>query len=285
MEDHTDRITSPIAAFFDLDKTVISKSSTLAFGLPFYRHGLISRADALRSVAAQMLYRTAGAGPGQMERIRAWVCGLCRGWPVDRVNAIVAQYLDELVLPYVYAEARELMAAHRAAGHDVMIVSTSGHEIVDPIARVIGVDDVIATRMTVAGGHYTGEIEFYAYGEGKAVRIRELAAERGYRLPDCFAYSDSATDLPLLGTVGHPRAVNPDRALRQAAMARGWPVLEFTGTVPAARRARRRGGDPPRPAQGQVGGMNPPVRDMPPGDLADITNRSRAGLSKLADSS
>ena len=81
--------------------------------------------------------------------------------------------------------------------------------------------------MQVAAGRYTGQMDFYAYGEAKAARVRELAAERGYRLQDCYAYSDSATDLPLLKTVGHPHAVNPDRTLRRIARQLGWPVLEF----------------------------------------------------------
>jgi HAD superfamily hydrolase (TIGR01490 family) len=217
----------PVAVFFDLDKTVIAKSSTLAFARPFYQHGLISRSDALRSVVGHLVFRIAGANHHQMERIRDWVSGLCRGWPVDRVTEIVARYLDELILPYVYAEARALIDAHRDAGQDVIIVSTSGHEVVDPIARLLGVDSVIATRMQVAGGRYTGAIEFYAYGEAKANRVRELAAERGYRLADCYAYSDSATDLPLLRAVGHPHAVNPDRTLRRVAQQHGWPILEF----------------------------------------------------------
>ena len=222
------RTTPAVAAFFDLDKTVISKSSTLAFGRSFYRHGLISRSDAMRTVACQLVFRLAGANHGQMERIRDWVSNLARGWPVERVTDIVTRYLDELILPYVYAEARALIAAHREAGQDVIIVSSSGHEVVDPIARLLGADSVIATRMQVAGGRYTGQVEFYAYGEAKAARVRELSAERGYRLADCYAYSDSVTDLPLLQVVGHPHAVNPDRSLRRIAARCGWPVLEFS---------------------------------------------------------
>jgi HAD superfamily hydrolase (TIGR01490 family) len=228
VEGHAGRTTPVIAAFFDLDKTVISKSSTLAFGRPFYQHGLISRADAVRTAACQLVFKFAGANHGQMERIRDWVGELTRGWPVERVTDIVTRYLDELILPYIYAEARALIAAHREAGQDVIIVSSSGHEVVDPIARLLGADSVIATRMQVSGGRYTGEVEFYAYGEAKAARVRELAAERGYRLADCYAYSDSATDLPLLQVVGRPHAVNPDRTLRRIAARRGWPVLDFS---------------------------------------------------------
>ena len=242
VEGPVEHLAPAVAAFFDLDKTVISKSSTLAFGRPFYRYGLISRADALRSVACQLVFRLAGANHGQMERIKEWVSGLCRGWPVDRVTAIVARYLDELIVPYVYAEARALIAAHQEAGQDVIIVSTSGHEVVDPIAERLGADSVIATRLQVAGGHYTGVMEFYAYGEAKATRVRELAAERGYRLQDCYAYSDSVTDLPLLQTVGHPYAVNPDRSLRRIATERGWPILEFASHAPGQR--PRRGESP-----------------------------------------
>jgi HAD superfamily hydrolase (TIGR01490 family) len=256
-----DRPAPAVAAFFDLDKTVISKSSTLAFGRPFYQYGLISRGDALRSVAGHLAYRVAGANHEQMEKVREWVTALCRGWPVDKVREIVARHLDELILPFIYAEARALIGAHRDAGCDVIIVSASGHEVVDPIARLLGADLVIATRMQVAGGCYTGVLDFYAYGEAKAARVRELAAERGYRLEDCYAYSDSVTDLPLLQVVGHPHAVNPDRGLRRIARQRGWPVLEFMK-------------DTKRPPRGRW-----------QREPADTANRSRRGLSKAADSS
>jgi HAD superfamily hydrolase (TIGR01490 family) len=108
--------------------------------------------------------------------------------------------------------------------------------VVDPIAALLGAGTVIATQMVVANGCYTGDVAFYAYGEAKATRIRELAAERGYRLADCYAYSDSITDLPMLEAVGHPNAVNPDRALRRVATQRGWPVLFF---IPPSQRGRQ----------------------------------------------
>jgi HAD superfamily hydrolase (TIGR01490 family) len=180
-----------------------------------------------------------------MEKLRASACAACRGWPADRVTEIVTEHLKDLILPYVYAEAWALLSDHRSAGHDVIIVSTSGHEVVAPIGALLGVESVIATRMRIANGHYTGEMECYAYGEEKAVQVRRLAAERGYSLPDSYAYSDSVTDLPLLELVGHPRAVNPDRALRRIATVRGWPVLSFSSVrEPPPGATRRRVGAP-----------------------------------------
>jgi phosphoserine phosphatase len=103
--------------------------------------------------------------------------------------------------------------------------------MVGPIGAMLGASGIIATQMRHADGRYTGDMDFYAYGEGKAARIRQLATDRGYALADSFAYSDSVTDLPMLESVGHPHAVNPDRQLRKAAMARGWPVLDFRGGI------------------------------------------------------
>jgi HAD superfamily hydrolase (TIGR01490 family) len=224
------------AAFFDLDKTIIAKSSSLAFSRPFYRGGLINRGAVLRSAYAQFVYLLGGADHDQMERMRAYLQELCAGWPVEQVQAIVAETVHDLIDPLIYAEAVDLVEQHHAAGEDVVIVSSSGAEVVEPIGEMLGADHVIATRMVVEDGKYSGEIAFYAYGEFKAEAIRELAAERGYDLAACSADSDSATDLPMLEEVGHPFAVNPDKALRAAAAERGWPVLDFATPVGLRRR-------------------------------------------------
>jgi HAD superfamily hydrolase (TIGR01490 family) len=219
------------AAFFDLDKTVIATSSTLAFGRPFYKGGLVNRRAVLKSSYAQFVYLLQGADAAQMDRMRDYLKTLCAGWPVEQVQAIVAETLHELINPLIYDEAVALFDEHRAAGRDIVIVSSSGEEVVGPIGEMLGVDHVVATRMVVEDGLYTGDIAFYAYGEGKAEAIRDLAAERGYDLGQCFAYSDSVTDLPMLDVVGHATAVNPDKALRRAAVERGWPVREFRRPV------------------------------------------------------
>ncbi|MBH1934871.1 HAD family hydrolase [Streptomyces sp. AV19] len=228
VENHSSRRT---AAFFDLDKTVIAKSSTLTFGKSFYQGGLINRRAALRTAYTQFVFLLGGADHEQMERMRKYLSDLCRGWNVHQVREIVAETLHELIDPIIYDEAASLIEEHHAAGRDVVIVSTSGAEVVEPIGRLLGADRVVATRMVVEDGVFTGEVEYYAYGPTKAEAVRELAASEGYDLSGCYAYSDSATDLPMLESVGHPHAVNPDRALRREAAARDWPVLTFSRPV------------------------------------------------------
>jgi HAD superfamily hydrolase (TIGR01490 family) len=228
------------AAFFDLDKTVIAKSSALAFGRPFFRDGLITRRDVFKAAYAQLVYKIAGADEQQMARIRDYVAKLCKGWKVEQVRQIVNETLQELIHPYIYAEAVALIDEHREAGRDVVLVSASGEEMVRPIGELLGATEVIATRMVVEDGRYTGEVAFYAAGEQKVAAVREMAKARGYDLADSYAYSDSVSDAPLLAAVGHPTAVNADRGLRRVAAEQGWPTLEFRHPIPLGRRLRDR---------------------------------------------
>jgi HAD superfamily hydrolase (TIGR01490 family) len=229
------------AAFFDLDKTIIATSSATAFSKPFFAGGLITRRDVLRSAYAQFLFLLGRADHDQTERLRAFVSSLVAGWEVAQVSQIVNETLHLHIEPTVYAEAVALIEEHRAAGRDVVIVSASGAEVVEPIAAMLGADHVIATRMEIVDGRYTGEISFYAFAENKASAIRELVAERGYDLSASFAYSDSATDAPMLDAVGHAFVVNPDRGLRRMATEREWEMLTFVRPV-----ALRPGFPPPR---------------------------------------
>jgi HAD superfamily hydrolase (TIGR01490 family) len=222
---------SGIAAFFDLDKTIIAKSSAFVFSRAFFQEGLINRRAVLKSTYAQFMYLLAGADTEQMERMRAHITAQCTGWDIAQVTAIVEETLHDVVDPLVYAEATELIAAHHRRGEDIIVVSASGVEVVAPIAKMIGATHTVATRMGTHDGRYTGDVEFYCAGENKALAARRLAEEHGYDMQRSHAYSDSITDLPLLEAVGHPTAVNPDRALRREAVARGWPVLAFSNPV------------------------------------------------------
>jgi HAD superfamily hydrolase (TIGR01490 family) len=229
-------VARPTAAFFDLDKTIIAKSSTLAFSREFQAGGLISRGAVLRSAYAQFVYLVGGADHDQMEKMRQFMSQLCAGWDVQTVRDIVADTLHNIVDPLVYDEAVCLIEQHHDEGRDVIIVSTSGAEVVEPIGEMLGADHVVATRMAVEDGKYTGDIRFYAYAENKAKAITDLARKRGYDLARSYAYSDSVTDVAMLEAVGHPHAVNPDRDLRKVAKERDWPILVFE--KPVALRSR-----------------------------------------------
>lgn len=219
------------AAFFDLDKTIIATTSSIAFTRPFFKGGLITRADALRTAYAQFLFLIGGADERQTTRLRDALSELVKGWEVARVNELVEETVQELIDPVVYEEAVDLIRRHQANGRDVVIVSASGSDLVKPIAELLGADHMIASTMEVKNGFYTGVIDFYAYGPRKAEAILKLAEERGYELDDCYAYSDSITDAPMLNVVGHGFAVNPDRTMRRAAVQNGWGVLRFKKPV------------------------------------------------------
>jgi HAD superfamily hydrolase (TIGR01490 family) len=254
------------AAFFDLDKTIIAKSSTLAFGRPFFHGGLIGRRALLRASYAQLVYLVAGADEDQMDRMRDYMAALSAGWEVDQVQEIVNEALHQVVDPLIYEEAASLIEEHKAKGRAVVIVSSSGEEVVGPIGELLGADRVVATRMVIAGGRYTGDIAFYAYGANKAEAVRELAAAEGYDLADSYAYSDSFTDVPLLEAVGHPVAVNPDRALHRLALQRGWTVLRFTKPVSM---------------RGRLAGLRPPSRTVVAGTAVGV-GAAAAGIAWYA---
>ncbi|HYU39227.1 MAG TPA: HAD-IB family hydrolase [Acidimicrobiia bacterium] len=220
------------AAFFDLDKTIIAKSSVLAFGRPFYREGLLSRRSIVKSLYAQVVFMLVGADEEKMEKLRVAMSAMTRGWNRDHVALIVRDTLTDVIEPIIYAEALELFDEHHAAGRKVVIVSSAPMEVVQPLSEFLGADEVIGTRAAVdADGNYTGELEFYAYGAHKAQAVRLLAAREHINLAMSYAYSDSITDLPMLELVGHPVAVNPDKELARVAREREWEVREFEHPV------------------------------------------------------
>ncbi len=235
---------SRAAAFFDLDKTVIDKAAMSAFRGPLHHGGLLSRRALLRAALAQLVYLHLGASDQRLERIRASVLKLTKGWQRDEVVSVVAETVELIAEPIIYAEALELIELHHAEGRLVVLVSASPEELVMPLGRHLGVDEVIASRAAVdEEGRYTGAMAFYAYGPSKAEAITELAARRDLDLSGSYAYSDSYTDLPMLETVGHPVCVNPDRVLTRIARERDLEVLHFSRPVRLRDRVRLRVGE------------------------------------------
>lgn len=223
---------APAAAFFDLDKTVVAKSSMLAFGPELAREGLLGTSAVLKGAYGQLVYQLFGADDERMEKSRTAMLELMRGWEAERVRRRVRETLQQVIDPLIYAEALDLFELHRAAGRDLYLVSSSGEEIVMPLAEYLGVPYVIATRAGIdADGCYDGTLEFYAHAEHKGEAIRAEARERGLDLGASYAYSDSITDLAMLESVGYPMAINPDRELRQVAVERDWPVRHFQRRV------------------------------------------------------
>jgi HAD superfamily hydrolase (TIGR01490 family) len=222
----------------------------VAFGRPFYHGGLINRRTVLRALYGELVYLHLGASEQKLNQIRESVLRLIRGWHSDRVREIVAEAIEEIVEPIIFAEAADLIDWHHEHGRLVVIVSASPEEIVTPLSRFLGADECIASRARVdEEGRYTGKMQFYAFGPFKAEAMDRLASERGIDLTASYAYTDSYTDLPMLEAVGHPVAVNPDRVLNRYAREHDFEVLHFSQTVSLWSRVRDRlGAVPPRPA-------------------------------------
>lgn len=219
------------AAFFDLDKTIIARSSPLALSRSFMKAGLVGPTFFAKSLVGQVIFLLVGADEAKMEKLRKEAAKLTAGWEQEKVRHVVQDVFEEVLTPLIYAEALELLHDHRAAGRLICIVSSSPEEIVEPLAHMLGVDEFVATKARVREGRYTGALEFYAYGAAKADAVRQLAARRGIDLTGSFAYSDSVTDLPLLEAVGNPVVVNPDKTLSRLAADRGWRTETFRKPV------------------------------------------------------
>ena len=216
------------AAFFDLDRTLLRRSSALALAGSFRERGLISRWQMLRAAGWQLLFVARGASHEAVRRAAEDGLSLLAGYTPEELRELVAEAMEPILRPLVYAEPLHLVQQHHERGEPVYIVSATLQEIVDAIAADLGFDGALGTICEVKDGKYTGRAERSLHAEAKAECVRAVAEREGFDLVECTAYSDSHTDVPFLEIVGHPVVVNPDRALRRIAAERGWPVLEFT---------------------------------------------------------
>ena len=216
------------AAFFDLDRTLISRSSSLALAGTFRRRGLIGRRQLAKASIAQLVFVRFGAGQSRVGQTADSAMALLRGLPVSLMREIAAEAWEPVFKPLVYREALYHAEQHTARGQPVYIASAALEEVVQEISRRLGFAGVIASRAEVRDGTYTGVLERRLYGQAKADALSELAATDSLELDSSTAYSDSYSDVPFLAAVGHPVAVNPDRELRRLATSRGWPVRRFS---------------------------------------------------------
>ncbi len=228
--------TGPSAAFFDLDRTLISGSSVFVFGVAAWRAGLVKRRELIGDAIGAALFRLRGADDDTTTGVRDRVLGAVKGVNHDDLVALNADIVPKLI-DRVRPEAQRLVDLHRHAGRATYIVSASPVELVQPLAQALGMTAGIGTRSEVVDGVYTGALAGpFCYGAGKVEAIAELARWEGLDLGQCYAYSDSASDLPMLRAVGHPVAVNPDGRLERIAHDQSWPIVVFSKRTKAVMR-------------------------------------------------
>jgi HAD superfamily hydrolase (TIGR01490 family) len=216
------------AAFFDLDRTLISGSSAFSFGIAAWRNKLIPTGELVSDGLNALTFKLVGATDERSEAVRDRILHAVAGAQQAELLALNEQIIPG-ILEKVRPESRGLIEMHHEAGRETWIVSASPIELVDPLAKALGMTGAIATRSEVCDGRYTGRLEGpFVYGDGKREAIEMLADERGYDLRLSYSYSDSASDLPMMEIVGHPVAVNPDRPLETVAHQRGWPMVIFS---------------------------------------------------------
>jgi len=214
------------AAFFDLDRTIVSGASAQVVSRALRDAGLGGRSIPGEGLVFEIFSRFGENLPSMVLGRQAVLA--MKGRSQQAVRAAAATAVPELlttVLPY----ARSTMEMHRAEGRRVVLATTSPVDLIADFARAVGFDDVIGTRWSVdSAGNYDGELDGpYTWSKGKLTAVRQWCADHGVDLGGSWAYSDSIYDQPLLEAVGHPNAVNPDVRLAALAAARRWPVLHF----------------------------------------------------------
>lgn len=216
-----------ICAFFDMDRTLLTRSSSLLWIRYMWQKKLLSQADLVRYGWVLLRYRLRRLDIPALTR--QLVGDLAGEEEADRV-VFSRQWFDEQLIHYVAPEGRRAVERHRAEGHRLALITASPNYTADPLAAhlEIGLHSVLATRFEVEGGRFTGRlVEPMCFGQGKRLYAERYAAQHAVDLDASYFYTDSIDDLPLLERVGHPVAVNPDTALGKLAQRRGWPMVLF----------------------------------------------------------
>jgi putative phosphoserine phosphatase/1-acylglycerol-3-phosphate O-acyltransferase len=228
-----------VGAFFDFDGTLIAGYSAAAFAKERLRTRQVGLGEVLRTLG---FYVDASAGRVDLADMLGLTARSWAGQPADQMAALGQRLYDEQLSARVFPEMRALVRAHLKQGHTVALTSSATTFQIEPIARALGVEHVLCTRLEVADGILTGQVDGRApWGAGKAEAVQRFAEQHGVDLSRSFAYTDGDEDVPLLHLVGSPRAVNPGKRLAAVAGRRGWPVLSVTsrgGERGLGRRAR-----------------------------------------------
>lgn len=215
------------AAFFDLDKTLMSGSSGIFFVRAAYETGMISRRRLARDVYENLRFRLLGSTDARADDVRRRVGEMIAGVRVRDLERLSPRVLAG-VLPRLYPQMLERAYAHQDEGMPVYILTAASQEMADLLAHVLAFDGGLGSRSEIVDGRYTGRPAGpFNYREGKVLAMREVATRDRIDLQASYAYSDSESDLPMLRAVRHAVVVNPDGALRRIAAEEGWEVIEL----------------------------------------------------------
>jgi HAD superfamily hydrolase (TIGR01490 family) len=216
------------AAFFDLDKTLMAGSSGMVFARIANRHGLVPRKQLAKWGWDHLRYRMRGASDEQTGAVLEVAKRTFADVPERDISRMAPELLAG-ILPRIYPQMLDEVHRHQDEGRATFIVSAAGNDLVKTLAAVLGMEGGIGTAWAVGpDGAYTGEMDGpFVYGEGKVEAMRRFAEKHDIDLSESYAYSDSASDLPMLRAVGHSVVVNPDHALLEVAKAEGWRVMRF----------------------------------------------------------
>jgi HAD superfamily hydrolase (TIGR01490 family) len=221
---------APVAAFFDLDNTIVRGASAFHLAVALRRRGLVRFRDLVEFALLQARYLTFGESVREMAHARDRALHLVAGRSVAEVAAVGEEVWDEVLSLRIFPGTHALLTAHLEAGHQVWVVTASPVEVGRLIAAHLGATGALGTVAEHVDGYYTGRLMGdMLHGSAKAVAVRELAEREGLDLSRCFAYGDSAHDVPILSAVGFPTAINPDGRLRRHAREAGWPVRNVRG--------------------------------------------------------
>lgn len=220
-----------IGAFFDLDRTLINGFSAKNFLQARILSGKMTTKEVIAQFAGVLVYAMGNRNFASLASLGAKGVKGIREDVFIKVGEEV--YLDHLA-DAIYPESRALVSAHLSKGHSVAIVSAATPYQVDPVARDLGIRDVMCTRMEIQSGKFTGKIvEPTCWGKGKAIAATSFSEERAIKLDKSYFYTDSISDLPLLEIVGHPRPINPDARLSSVSFENDWPIYRFKENPPS----------------------------------------------------
>ena len=228
-----------VIAFFDVDNTLLRGASLYYFGRGAFRRGYLGLRDITIFAWQQARFVSVGENKQHLESVRERALGLLSGHTVAELQDLAREIVEDDILPRLWPDTMELARNHQEQGHEVWLVTATPSVVADELARRLGFDGALGTELEEVDGIYTGDLKDHVlHGDRKVQAVKKLVQSRHVDLADCWAYSDSRNDVPLLNLVGNRIAINPDKALERYAKARHWKVLELKkSSIREARKA------------------------------------------------